>query len=115
MAKLTLPSGATVTLKDPNSLKVKDRNRIMKAGDGGSAAERGIAISNALLAAIIEEWSYDLLVPSVKEESIEELPIPDYSLLVKETENYIKAIFPELADTDLNRLNPDSPLENSNG
>ena len=111
MAKLTLPSGATITLKDPSTLKVKDRNRIMKAGDGGSAAERGIAISNALIAAIVEDWSYDLLIPSVKEDSIEELPIPDYSLLVKQTENYIKAIFPELQDTDLNRLNPDSPLE----
>jgi len=69
--KITLPSGATVTIKDATELKVKDRNRIMRAGDAESQAEKGIAISNALLAAIIEDWSLDLLIPSVKIDSIE--------------------------------------------
>ena len=58
--KISLPSGATVTLKDASELKVKDRNRIMIAGDEGSQAQKGIAIGNALLAAIIEDWSLDL-------------------------------------------------------
>jgi hypothetical protein len=112
--KITLPSGATVTIKDTASLKVKDRNRIMRAGDKGTDAERGIAIGNALLAIIIDDWSYDLIVPSVKEDSIEELPIKDYVALMKETEDLVKDLFPDLKDTDENRQNPDSPLENLN-
>jgi hypothetical protein len=112
--KITLPSGATVTVKDTANLKVKDRNRIMRAGDKGTDAERGIAIGNALLAIVIDEWSYDLLIPSVKEDAIEELPIKDYVALMKETENLVKDLFPDLKDTDENRQDPDSPLENSN-
>ena len=110
--KITLPSGATVTLKEAAELKVKDRNRIMLAGDEDTQAAKGIAIGNALLAAIIEAWSFDLLIPSVKVDSIEELSIPDYTALMKETENLTKELFPDLADTDENKLNPDSPLEN---
>jgi hypothetical protein len=112
--KIKLPSGAEVTIKDTSNLKVKDRNRIMRAGDKGSDADRGIAIGNALLSTIIEEWTYDLLIPSVKEDSIEELPIKDYVALMKETENLVKDLFPDLRDTDENRQNPDSPLEGSN-
>lgn len=113
--KITLPSGATVTIKDAEDLKVKDRNRIMRAGDGNSSAERGIAIGNALLSAIVEDWSYDLLIPSAKDESIEELPIKDYVALMKETESLTKDLFPDLADTDINKMNPDSPLGGLNG
>jgi hypothetical protein len=110
--KITLSSGATVTIKDSESLKVKDRNRVMRAGDNKFESEKNIAILNALLVTIIEEWSYDFLIPSVKEDSIEELPIKDYVELMKVTDNLVKELFPEIADTDKNRLNPDSPLDN---
>ena len=112
--KITLPSGATVTIKDALDLKVKDRNRIMVAGDNKGDAEKGIAIANALLAAIIEDWSFDLLIPSVKADSIDELPIKDYVALMDETTSVTTDLFPELADTDKNRQNPDSPLDSSN-
>jgi hypothetical protein len=110
--KITLPSGATVTLKEAAELKVKDRNRIMVAGDEDTQAKKGIAIGNALLAAIIQDWSFDLMIPSVKVDSIEELSISDYTMLMKETENLTKELFPDLNDTDENKQNPDSPLEN---
>ena len=112
--KITLPSGATVSIKDAAELKVRDRNRIMRAGDSNSPAEKGIAIGNALLATIIEEWSYDLMIPSVKEDSIEELPIKDYVELMKQTDQLTKDLFPDLNDTDENKLNADSPLDDSN-
>jgi hypothetical protein len=111
--KITLTSGATISIKDASDLKVKDRNRIMRAGDKQSDAEKGIAIGNALLSTIIVEWSYDLMIPSVKEDSIEELPIKDYVELMKYTEDLTKDLFPDLADTDKNRTNADSPLGDS--
>ena len=73
-----------------------------------------IAIGNALLATIIEEWSYDLMIPSVKEDSIEELPIKDYVELMKQTDQLTKDLFPDLNDSDENKLNADSPLDDSN-
>jgi len=112
--KITLPSGATVTLKEAAELKVKDRNRIMLAGDEDTQAAKGIDIGNALLAAIIEDWSYDLLIPSVKKDSIEELSIPDYVALMKETENLTKELFPDIADTVENAADPKVITENSN-
>lgn len=112
--KISLPSGATVTLKDASELKVKDRNRIMIAGDEGSQAQKGIAIGNALLAAIIEDWSLDLLIPSVKTDSIEELSIPDYTALMKETDTLTKELFPDISDSVENASDPKATTENSN-
>jgi hypothetical protein len=112
--KISLPSGATVTLKDASELKVKDRNRIMIAGDEGSQAQKGIAIGNALLAAIIEDWSLDLLIPSVKIDSIEELSIPDYTALMKETDTLTKELFPDISDSVENASDPKATTENSN-
>ena len=112
--KITLPSGATVNIKDAAELKVKDRNRIMRAGSGESNAEKGIALGNALLTTIIEDWSYDLMIPSVKVDSIEELPIPDYVALMKETENLTKELFPDITDSVENSLDPKVTTENSN-
>jgi len=112
--KVTLPSGATVDLKDASALKVKDRNRIMRAGNAKSDADKGIAIGNALLAAIIEDWSYDLMIPSVKEDSIEELPIPDYVALMKETEDLTKQLFPDITDSAENVADPKVITADSN-
>ena len=113
--KIKLPSGATVDIKDANTLKVKDRNAIMKAGDGELSAAKGIAIGNAMLTIIIEDWSYDLLIPSVKQDSIEELPIPDYVALMKETDSLTKELFPEIIDTVENAQDPKVITESSNG
>ena len=110
--KISLPSGATVTLKDATELKVRDRNRIMIAGDEGSQAQKGIAIGNALLAAIIEDWSLDLLIPSVKIDSIEELSIPDYTALMKETDTLTKELFPDISDSAENANDPKAVIEN---
>jgi len=112
--KISLPSGATVTIKDASELKVRDRNRIMLASDEGNAAQKGIAIGNALLAAIVEDWSFDLLIPSVKVESIEELSIPDYTALMKETDDLTAELFPDLKNTVENASDPKVTTENSN-
>lgn len=110
--QIKLPSGATVTIKEGSELRVKDRNVMMRANAIENKAERGIALGNAMLAVVIEDWSFDFIIPSVKEDSIEKLSIPDYLSLMKQTEDLTKEIFPEVADTDENRLNPDSPKDN---
>jgi len=113
--KITLPSGATVTIKDPATLRVKDRNRVIKAGEGLTGEiTKGLAFSEALVATIIEDWSFDLIIPSVKPDSLEELEIADYDALVAASEDISKVLFPALADTVENKKVGDSPLDSLN-
>ena len=113
--KITLPSGATVTIKDPSGLRVRDRNRVIKAGDGltGEIA-KGLAFTEALIATIIEDWSFDLIIPSIKPETLEELEIADYDALVKASEDVSSILFPTLAKSEKNEANPKATTESSN-
>jgi hypothetical protein len=113
--KITLPSGATVTLKDPSLLRVKDRKRILKTADvEGGDLSKALALGDALLAMLITDWSFDLLIPSVKLDSIDELEMADYDFLIEETRYAQKSLFPSLADTVENEKDPKADTANSN-
>jgi hypothetical protein len=114
--KVTLPSGATVTLKDPSTLRVKDRKRVMKTADGAEGGDltKALALGDALIAMLVEEWSFDLLPPSIKLESLDELTMVDYDSLVKHTQDAQKYLFPNLAETPETEADPKAPGENSN-
>jgi len=106
---INLPSGQTATLRDPKTLKQKDRAKIFNAGANGN----GMDIMDTLIAILIEEWSFDLIIPSVKIEMLGELDIPDYDLLVKEAESAQAVLFPDLTqplgkDTDPKAATPNS-------
>ena len=111
---ITLPSGATVTLKDPSLLRVKDRNKVIAAGDPVTGdVSKGIAFTEALLAAVIESWSFDFLPPSVKIESLGELTIADYDFLVEESADITAVLFPALAKKEDGKIDPKVPTDNS--
>lgn len=114
--KITLPSGASVTLKDPKKLRVKDRKAILKSSEvEGGELTRAMALGDALIAIMIEEWSFDLPIPAIKIDSLGELEMHDYDVLVdatKEAQNYL---FPSLAETTENETDPKAITENSNG
>lgn len=113
--KITLPSGATVTLKDPAELKVKDRKRVMKAADTeGGETTRALALRDAIVALSVKEWSFDLLPPSVNVESLDELSMADYDALAEATEDIQNSLFPTLAKTEKNEKDPKAITENSN-
>jgi len=117
--QIKLPSGATATLKDPKTLKVKDRKRVLRASevDGGELS-KAIALSDALIAMLIEDWSFDLVIPSVKLETLDELDMADYDALVEMTKAAQEVLFPSLAKTDENEANPKATtadLKDSNG
>lgn len=115
--QITLPSGAKVTLKDPSTLRVKDRKKVMKTADSteGGDLSRALALGDALIAMMITEWSLDLPIPSVSLESLEELEMKDYDHLVEQTKEAQKVLFPSLADTPENESNPKATTGNSNG
>lgn len=114
--QVSLPSGATVTLKDPSKIRYGDRKRLYKSIDiEGSDLVKAMAMNDALIAMLIEAWSLDAPVPAVKAESIDELEIADYDALVEHTKEAQKALFPNLADTPENEQDPKAPTANSNG
>lgn len=99
MKKITLPSGNTVTLRDPKTLKVKDRKKVLKAaGEHDSTIAQGLSIIDGLIAMLIEEWSFDLIIPSVKIDSLDELDISDYDALSSEAETARAVLFPQFND-----------------
>lgn len=113
--KITLPSGATVTLKDPASLRVKDRKRVLKTADvEGGDLTRALALGDALIAMLIEDWSLDLLIPALKIDNLDELEMKDYDALVDETKDAQKFLFPSLGETIENEEDPKALSDNLN-
>jgi hypothetical protein len=112
--KVTLPSGATATLKDFNLLKIKDRKNLMKATEiEGGDTTRSMAMQDALIAMVVTEWSYDLPIPSVSIDSLGELTPSDFDALIEETKDAQKALFPNIADTVENEADPKAPTGDS--
>lgn len=108
MKEIKLPSGNTVKLRDPKSLKVKDRKKVLRAaGMEDTAVAQGLSVIDGLIAMMVEEWSFDLLPPSVDIKSLDELDIPDYDALSKEAESARNVLFPSFADDS----DPDSPKD----
>ena len=113
--KITLPSGATVTMKDPALLRVKDRKRVLKTADvEGGDLTRALALGDALIAMLIEDWSLDLLIPSLKIDNLDELEMKDYDALVDATKDAQKFLFPSLGETIENEADPKAPSDNLN-
>jgi len=113
--KLTLPSGASVTFRDPKTLRVKDRRRLMTTVDGveGDLA-KALALSDALISMLVEDWSFDLVIPSIKLESLDELEMADYDYLVEETKDAQKYLYPNLKETEETAKDPKASTANSN-
>ena len=112
---ITLPSGATVTLKDPSELRVKDRKRIIKSSESSEGdMSRALALGDAVIATMVKDWSFDLIIPSVKVDSLDELIPSDYDALQEACQDAQKFLFPSLAKTDENDADPKATTANSN-
>lgn len=112
--KITLPSGATATLKDPSLLRVKDRKRVLRSTEvEGGDLTKALALQAALIAMLIEEWSFDFAIPATNADALDDLEMRDYDALVDETTEAQKYLFPSLADTPENEANPKATTADS--
>ena len=113
---ITLPkSGATVVLKDPEMLRTKDRKAIYKnASKEDEGIMQALSFGDGLIAILVESWTLDLVIPSVKISVLDELEIADYDFLTEETREAQKVIFPKIAQTEETEKDTDSPFGNSN-
>jgi hypothetical protein len=110
--EIKLPSGATAVLRDPATLKQKDRMKVYRNADASESVTNGMTLLDNFIAVMVEEWSFDLLPPSVKPESLGELSILDYDTLRIEVEKNLPALFPSLSKTVENVDDPKVPTEN---
>lgn len=113
---ITLPrSGATVVLKDPEALRTKDRKAIYKnASKEDEGIMQALSFADGLIAILVESWTLDLMLPSVKISVLDELEIADYDFLTEETKEAQKILFPKLGQTEETEKDTESPFVNSN-
>ena len=112
---VTLPkSGGSVTLKDPASLRVKDRRRVIAAANNEERLLQAMSLTDGLIAALVVEWSLDLVIPSIKLSTLDELELADYDFLTEIAQEAAKTIFPKTAKTPEAEADAESPTENSN-
>mgnify|MGYP006284005303 CR=1 FL=1 len=107
---IKLPSGNTATLRDPSTLKHKDRKKMVAAANNQEGMLQTLSMVDGLIAVLVEEWSFDLIIPSIHLASLDELSITDYDALAKEANALQESISPTYA----NQETLDSPLDNSN-
>lgn len=114
--EVTLPkSGAKVVLKDPETLRVKDRKAIYKnASKEDEGIMQALSFADGLIAILVESWTLDLMLPSIKISVLDELEMADYDYLTEQTKHAQKILFPKLEQTDETEKDVDSPFVNSN-
>jgi len=110
---IKLPSGATAKLKDPSTLRVKDRKRVFAAANGQEGILQALSLTDGLIACLIEEWSFDLIIPSIKLESLDELEMVDYDALAEYAQKAQEIIFPSTAKTPENEADPKADTADS--
>ena len=114
--EVTLPkSGAKVVLRDPETLRVKDRKKIYKnASKEDEGIMQALSFADGLIAILVESWTLDLVLPSVKISVLDELEMADYDFLTEETKEVQKILFPKLEKTDETEQDVESPFADSN-
>ena len=112
--KVNLPSGGWVTFKDPSTLRVKDRKKVLRNANGEEGLMQALSLVDGLIAILVEEWSFDFPIPSIKISVLDELQMPDYDVMAEEAGKAQKMLFPQLAKTPETEKDVDSPFENSN-
>lgn len=107
-------SGAKVVLRDPKSLKQKDRKKIYANTKGiDEGIMTALSLTDGILAIMVESWELELPIPSLNITSLDELDIADYDHLTELSKDFQKAIFPSLVDTPENAKDADSPFGGS--
>lgn len=112
MSEHKLPSGATVTLRDPATITHGDRKRLMAIDDAVTDAERGFQIMDNLLVVAVKEWSFDLIIPSVKRDSLDKLSPADYDAIAELAKPLMDAMAPKTGKSAETEADPKASTDN---
>jgi hypothetical protein len=112
---ITLPSGNTVTFRDPKAIRQKDRKRIYENTDNRNEELKGISLIEGVIAMFVESWSFtDLSLPSFNIDVLGELELGDFDALSLKAGDLIKILFPQVNASAGTETGDDSPFNNSN-
>jgi hypothetical protein len=99
-----LPSGGWVQLRHPDTLRKKDRDRILNQVSAQNYGAAGVELNNATIATMIEDWHLPYLadapVPHRNPKILGELTIKDGVALEKIQEEYRAILFPDKPSVD---------------
>ena len=113
---ITLPSGNTVTFRDPKAIRQKDRKRIYENTDARNEELKAISLIEGVIAMFVESWSFEnLSLPNFNIEVLGELELADFDVLSTKAADFIKVLFPRTASSEGTTTGDDSPFSNSNG
>lgn len=114
MTVLNLPSGATVTLRDPRHVKSGERDRALRGLNLNDENQLDLMldITWRVAAVLIEEWSFDLLPPAIKPESLDELTLEDADALREAIVPLIETLVPKFSKTPESAADPKAPTAN---
>jgi hypothetical protein len=95
---IKLPSGNTVTLKDRTDFTLKDRKYVLREVKQDELNDIGdmLNILERVAVVMIEEWSYDLVPPNIKPESLDGLKTSDIDAILREARQALPDLMPQL-------------------
>lgn len=111
--KVDLPSGGWAIFRDPNTLKVKDRKKVFKAAANDEGLMQALSLVDGLLSILIKEWSFDMPIPSVKLNVLDELSMADYDTLSEAAGETQSILFPNTSKNEQSEADADSPFDKS--
>jgi hypothetical protein len=98
-ARIKLPSGAWIQLRDASTQRRGDKKKAMSSvTDAEKVMQMAYEMTDGLLQVLIIDWSYDLPIPSESPGSLDLLPIEDDEALMEAIGPARKMIFPETPD-----------------
>lgn len=109
MAKIIkLPSGNTATVKEQKEYSLKDRKQVLRdlktedldnVGNMMDILERVIVVS-------VTDWSFELIPPNIKQESLDSLDLADSDTLFKFAREILPSLMPQLDDKGDGEVDP---------
>lgn len=112
--KIELPSGGWALFKDPTTLKVKDRKKVFQNAGDKEGVMAALSLVDGMLSIIIKEWSFEMPIPSIKMNVLDELTMADYDTLSEAAGEIQSILFPNMSKTPETEDNADSPFDKSN-
>jgi hypothetical protein len=101
---IKLPSGNTATWKDPQDYTLKDRKYALKdvRREDLNNLTNMLDVLERVVIVSVTEWSFDLIPPNIKPESLEHelVKLPDVDALLREARESMQHIMPDLVEPE---------------
>ena len=117
MAKIIkLPSGNTVTIKEATEYSLKDRKFVLKdlKTDDLDNVSNMMDVLEKVIVVSVTDWSFDLIPPHVKQDSLDTLSLADSDTLFKFAKDVLPDLMPQLDDKGDGEVDPKVITPDSN-